>query len=59
MIENIGKTFSSELKAQRSMNKIELLIVDLLEEIKINYVERLSQEDIEDILEQTRRLRKQ
>ncbi|MEY2857052.1 MAG: hypothetical protein RLZZ74_1364, partial [Cyanobacteriota bacterium] len=32
---------------------------DLLEEIKINYVERLSQEDIEDILEQTRSLRQQ
>ena len=59
LIGNIGKTFSSELKAQQSMNKIELLLVDLLEEIKINYVERLSQEDIEDILEQTRRLRKQ
>lgn len=58
LIDNLGKSFSSELKAQRSMNKIELLIVDLLEEIKINYVERLSQEDIEDILEQTRRLRK-
>jgi len=39
------------------MNKIEILLVDLLEEIKINYVERLSQEDIEDILEQTRSLR--
>ena len=58
LISNVGKTFSSELQAQQSMNKIELLIVDLLEEIKINYVERLSEEDIEDILEQTRRLRK-
>jgi len=59
LISSVGTTFSSELKAQQSMNKIELLIVDLLEEIKINYVERLSQEDIEDILEQTRRIRKQ
>ena len=58
LITNIGKSFSSELQAQQSMNKIELLLVDLLEEIKINYVERLSQEDIEDILEQTRSLRK-
>ncbi|NJR46072.1 MAG: hypothetical protein HC775_09930 [Hyellaceae cyanobacterium CSU_1_1] len=59
LISNIGKSFSSELQAQQSMTKIELLLVDLLEEIKINYVERLSQEDIEDILEQTRSLRQQ
>ncbi len=58
LMSNIGKSISSELQAQQSMNKIELLLVDLLEEIKINYVERLSQEDIEDILEQTRSLRK-
>ncbi|HEY9770296.1 MAG TPA: hypothetical protein V6C71_17690 [Coleofasciculaceae cyanobacterium] len=57
LISNVGKTVSSELQAQQSMNKIELLLIDLLEEIKINYVERLSQEDIEDILEQTRTLR--
>lgn len=57
LVSNIGKSVSSELQAQQSMNKIELLLVDLLEEIKINYVERLSQEDIEDILEQTRSLR--
>ncbi len=57
LISNIGKSVSSELQAQQSMTKIELLLVDLLEEIKINYVQRLSQEDIEDILEQTRSLR--
>ena len=59
LIDNTGKTVSQELKAQQSMNRIELLLIDLLEEIKINYVERLSQEDIEDILEQTRSLRRQ
>jgi hypothetical protein len=57
LVSNIGKTISTELQAQQSMNKIEFLLIDLLEEIKINYVERLSQEDIEEILEQTRSLR--
>ena len=57
LVSNIGKSLSSELQARQSMNKIELLLVDLLEEIKINYVQRLSEEDIEDILEQTRSLR--
>ncbi len=57
LVNNIGQSFSSELQAQQSLNKIELLLIDLLEEIKINYVERLSQEDIEEILEQTRGIR--
>ena len=57
LVNNVGKSISSELQAQQSMNKIEFLLIDLLEEIKINYVERLSQENIEDILEQTRTLR--
>ncbi len=57
LVSNLGKSISSELQAQQSMNKIEFLLIDLLEEIKINYVERISQEDIEDILEQTRTLR--
>ncbi len=57
LVANIGKSFSTELQAQRSLHQIEFLLIDLLEEIKINYVERLSQEDIEEILEQTRSIR--
>ena len=57
LLNNVSESFSSELQAQQSLNKIELLLVDLLEEIKINYVQRLSQEDVEAILEQTRSLR--
>ena len=58
LVNNIGQSFSTELQAKQSITKIESLLIDLLEEIKINYVERLSQEDIEDILDQTRSLRK-
>ena len=58
LVTNLSQSFSTELKARESLNKIESLLIDLLEEIKVNYVERLSQEDIEDILEQTRTLRK-
>ena len=57
LVANVGKSFSTELQAQRSLHQIEFLLVDLLEEIKINYVERLSREDIEEILEQTRSIR--
>ncbi|MGK7934925.1 MAG: hypothetical protein AB4206_03850 [Xenococcaceae cyanobacterium] len=58
MITNLSESFSSELKAQESLSKIELLLIDLLEEIKVNYVEQLSLEDVEEILEQTRALRR-
>ena len=58
LVTNLNQSFSSEIKAKQSLNKIELLLVDLLEEIKVNYVERLSQEDVEEILEQTRTLRR-
>ncbi|BAZ46849.1 hypothetical protein NIES4102_38900 [Chondrocystis sp. NIES-4102] len=57
LIANVGKIMSNELQGRKSLSQIEFLLIDLLEEIKINYVERLSKEDIEDILEQTRSLR--
>ena len=57
LVTNLSESFSTEIKAKESLNKIEFLLIDLLEEIKINYVERLSAEDVEEILEQTRALR--
>ena len=58
LVTKINQSISDELKAQQSLNKIETLLIDFLEEIKINYVKRLSDEDIEEILEETRSLRK-
>lgn len=57
LVNTLNTSFSTELRAQKSLNQIEFLLIDLLEEIKVNYVERLSEEDIEEILEQTRALR--
>lgn len=59
LISNFSQTVGSELQAQASMDRLEVLITDLLEEIKINYVQSLSEEDVESILEQTRALRQQ
>jgi hypothetical protein len=56
IIEKFTKTITSEISAQQSMEKIEELLTDFLEEFKINYVQKLSQEDIENILEQKRAL---
>jgi hypothetical protein len=57
LIANFTQIVSSEFQTENSLNKIESLSIDLLEEIKINYIQRLSQEDIEKILEQTRMIR--
>ncbi len=57
LLGNLSQTMRSEIRAKESIEKVESLLSDLLEEIKINYVERLSSEDIEEILEQTRAIR--
>ena len=57
LLSNISKSFSTEIKAQESLTQIESLLVDFLEEVKVNYVQRLSTEDIEQILEQTRNIK--
>lgn len=57
LVANFSNAISSEIQAKQSIDQIESLLVDLLEEIKINYLSRLSEEDLDDILEQTRMLR--
>ncbi len=56
IFQDFRKIMSSEIKAQKSMQTIEYLLTALLEEVKVNYVERLAEEDIEEILEQKRAL---
>ncbi len=58
LVANFSQTMGSEIQAKQSLGRIESLLTDLLEEIKINYVEGVSKEDVEEILEQTRALRK-
>ncbi|AFY39711.1 hypothetical protein Lepto7376_3514 [[Leptolyngbya] sp. PCC 7376] len=57
LMSQFTDSITSEIQAQESLERMESLINDLLEEVKVNYVERLSEEDVEDILEQTRALR--
>ena len=58
LIDSIRQSFLSEIQEKQSLKSIENLLIDLLEEIKVNYVARLSEEDVEQILEQTRNIRK-
>ncbi len=54
IVVNFSQVISSEIQAKEGIKRIESLLVTLLEEIKLNYVKRLSAEDVEEILEQTR-----
>lgn len=56
LVQNFGTIFVSEARQQETIKEIQGLLNDLLEEIKINYVQRLADEDVEIILEQTRKI---
>ncbi|ELR97749.1 hypothetical protein [Gloeocapsa sp. PCC 73106] len=58
IINKFRMVMRSEIQAQNSMKNLEYLLSALLEEIKVNYVVRLSRTNIEDILEQQRVLLK-
>ncbi|BFM40234.1 hypothetical protein [Synechocystis sp. LKSZ1] len=61
LLAQIGTTFNQslnrELQAAHNLEKIEQLLVEFLEEFKLNYIQKLSETDIERILEETRTLK--
>ncbi|MBW4576789.1 MAG: hypothetical protein KME08_16060 [Aphanothece sp. CMT-3BRIN-NPC111] len=57
LVQHFSEALGSEVLRQQTLQKIQSLLIDLLEEIKINYVKRLSEEDLEEVLEQTRQIR--
>ncbi|WP_392530276.1 hypothetical protein [Nostoc sp. C117] len=59
LVQSFSETLGAQIKEKHLVSEIESLLFDFLEEIKLNYVQRLSQEDIDQIIEQTRQLRTQ
>ncbi|MTJ47370.1 hypothetical protein [Dolichospermum sp. UHCC 0259] len=57
LMEKFTASFSSEMQQKQVLVEIQSLLNDFLEEVKINYIQRLSQEDIDKILEETRKMR--
>ncbi len=57
LIEKLTTSFTSEIQQKQVLTEIQSLLNDFLEEVKINYIQRLSQEDIDKILEETRKMR--
>jgi hypothetical protein len=58
LVKSFGQNLATELQNQRSLQEIQSLATDLLEEIKVNYVRRLNEEDVESILEEARQIRR-
>jgi len=56
LVEKFTAVLGTEMQKKHVITEIETLLTDFLEEIKINYVQRLSQEDINQIIAQSRQL---
>lgn len=58
LVQHFGQALGTELQQQQTWQEIQLLLCDFLEEFKINYIQRLSEEDFEKILEQAKELQR-
>lgn len=54
LVEKFTTTLTSEIKDKQVLTEVQSLLNDFLEEMKINYVQKLSQEEIEQIIQETR-----
>ncbi len=59
LVQHFSEALGAQVQKQQTLERIQVLLCDFLEEVKINYVKRLAQEDVEKVLEQTRHLRQQ
>ncbi len=59
LAEKFSTVIIAEMQQKHVVGEIQNLLSELLEEIKINYIHRLSQEDINQIIQQTREMRNQ
>lgn len=52
LIQKLGDTFKVQLKENENVEEIEGLVVDFLEEFKLNYVKRLADADVDRLIEE-------
>ncbi|AOY83960.1 hypothetical protein BJP36_32595 [Moorena producens JHB] len=57
LLKNLREALGAEIKTKDRLQDIQYLITAWLEEFKINYVRRLSEEDLDKILDETRAIR--
>jgi hypothetical protein len=58
LTNNFSRTLETELQKEHNLKEIQNLLVDLLEEIKINYVQNIAEGGIEEILEESEQIRR-
>jgi hypothetical protein len=56
LLQKFGDTFRTEVQREKTLEELEDLVTVLLEEIKINYVDRLSELDLEGLQQQNHQL---
>jgi hypothetical protein len=59
LLQRFSEALGTEMQKKHVLSEIQNLLIDFLEEVKLNYVQRLSQEDMWKVLEQTKQLRRQ
>lgn len=59
LVQSFSAAFGTEIQKKEVISEIQSLLLDFLEEVKINYLQNLSAEDIVLTLEQTKHLRTQ
>lgn len=57
--QHFSEALGSQVQKKQTLERIQALLCDFLEEVKLNYIKRLEGEDVEQIMEQTRHLRQQ
>jgi len=59
LVQHFSAALGEQVQDKHTLERIRELLGDFLEEVKLNYVKRLAQEDVEQTMEQTRKLRQQ
>ncbi len=58
LIDKFRSEFETELQKKQNVQELKTLLIDMLEEIKINYVKNVAFEDIERVVEEAERLQR-
>lgn len=57
LVQHFQEALSTGVQDKHTLDRLETLLSDLLEEVKVNYIQRLSEEDLESVIEQAEQLR--
>jgi hypothetical protein len=59
LVKRFSRSFSAQIQQKQTLDELQNLVADFLEEFKLNYVKRLNEQDFEEILAETRNLQQQ